>query len=269
MTLQRTAEEIAEGSVAAGFEAKPYHAGLDDSAIARRKIGSSPRSGESSSPRSRSAWASINPISAPSFITICPKHSKTTPRKSAAQGRDGALAVCEVFAAAEDVRHSRKLSYGDTPTSSAIAAFLDEILDADVDFEVSLYDLSNRHNVRPLVIQTILTYLELEGIISSVGSSYAGCKIQFLTPVAEFLASFDARRSRFLSDLFAQGRQGPKWLTLDTAGAAAGLGEPRERVISALNYLEEQGHVVSNPRAGGNGSDAWLTRSIARGWLPC
>ncbi len=247
VTLQRTAEEIAEALVAAGFEAKPYHAGLDDER--RRQAQDWFLAAKRGIVVATIAFGMgiDKPDIRAVFHYNLPKTLENYTQEVGRAGRDGALAVCEVFAAAEDVVTLENFSYGDTPTSTAIAAFLDEILDADVDFEVSLYDLSNRHNVRPLVIQTILTYLELEGIISSVGSSYAECKIQFLTPVAEILARFDARRSRFLSDLFAQGRQGPKWLTLDTSGAAAGLGEPRERVISALNYLEEQGHVVLQP----------------------
>ena len=57
------------------------------------------------------------------------------------------------------------------------------------------------------------------------------------------MARFDAKRSQFLRDVFACGQKGRKWLRLDAHQASLTLKEPRERIIKALNYLEEQGHV--------------------------
>ena len=68
---------------------------------------------------------------------------------------------------------------------------------------------------------TLLTYLELEGVIEATGPFYAEYKVQTLRPLDAILGRFDARRADFLRRLFAQGRQGPKWLTIDTFAASA------------------------------------------------
>ena len=47
-----------------------------------------------------------------------------------------------------------------------------------VEFAVSEYDLSNRHDVRPLVLRTVLTYLELDGVLRQGTPFYAGYRLR-------------------------------------------------------------------------------------------
>jgi ATP-dependent DNA helicase RecQ len=44
--------------------------------------------------------------------------------------------------------------------------------------------------------------------------------------------------------LFRSARKGRIWFTVDIAAAAATLGAPRTELVSALNHLEEQGHLT-------------------------
>ena len=111
-------------------------------------------------------------------------------------------------------------------------------------FDVSTYDLSGTHDIRPLVVETVLTYLELDGIIEATGPFYSEYKFQPTKPSAEILAKFDGRRADFLRRVLAQAQKGRTWFSLDVLRAAAATGEPRERVVAALNYLEEQGDLV-------------------------
>ena len=111
-------------------------------------------------------------------------------------------------------------TYGDTPTAEAVSGLLRDVLGRGPTFDVSLYDLSGDHDIRPLVAQTLLTYLELEGVIEATGPFYAEYKVQTLRPLDAILGRFDARRADFLRRLFALGRKGPKWLTIDTLAAA-------------------------------------------------
>ena len=61
--------------------------------------------------------------------------------------------------------------------------------------------------MRPLVIETLLTYLELDGILQSTGPFYNEYKFQPLRGSAEMLARFDEDRRRFLKKVLAQARK--------------------------------------------------------------
>jgi ATP-dependent DNA helicase RecQ len=71
--------------------------------------------------------------------------------------------------------------------------------------------------------------------------------VQFLKNEREILQPLDAGRARFLGALFAAGRRGPKYLTLEVDGAAATLGESRDRITRALTWLEENGAITQKP----------------------
>jgi ATP-dependent DNA helicase RecQ len=96
--------------------------------------------------------------------------------------------------------------------------------------------------VRPLVLRTILTYLELEGLLRQGTPFYAGYSFR---PVAgsfeDVFARFDGGRADFLRRLVASGKAGRSWTSLDPDAAAAELGEDRDRIVAALGHLEEQG----------------------------
>ena len=86
VTLQKTAEYVAEMLAAAGLQARPYHAGMDNELPDRnaRLVYQLEQRG-SSSRQSRSEWASTKPTSVTSTTTTFPRASRTTHRKSAAR----------------------------------------------------------------------------------------------------------------------------------------------------------------------------------------
>src|SRR5262249_15515362 len=94
------------------------------------------------------------------------------------------------------------------------------------------------------VIKTLLTYLELEGVLQSTGPFYTEFKFQPLRPSAEILKKFDADRAEFLRRMLQSAKKGKTWFSLDADATSKSLGQPRERVIAALNYLEEQGDLI-------------------------
>jgi ATP-dependent DNA helicase RecQ len=97
------------------------------------------------------------------------------------------------------------------------------------------------------VVDTIITYLELEGLLRPVRAFYESTQIQFLQNEREIVGKLDADRARFLTSLFAAGRRGPKYLTLEIEAAASKLGEPRDRITRALTWLEETGAITQKP----------------------
>src|SRR3990172_3294980 len=110
-------------------------------------------------------------------------------------GRDGRPAVCEMLACADDVVTLENFSYGDTPEPATVGAIVDELLGQDDEFDVGVYDLAQRHDVRDLVVKTLFTYLELDGVLRSTGSFYSAFKFQPRRSTAEIVAQFDAGRA--------------------------------------------------------------------------
>ncbi len=159
-------------------------------------------------------------------------------------GRDGLPSRCELFACAEDVTTLENFVYGDTPTPEAVASLVEEVTGQGADFDISTYDLSGSHDVRPLVVSTLLTYLELEGVIEATGPFYREYKFKSDRSISEIVAGFDRRRQRFLNSVFEHSTRSRIWSTLDVHAASKAMKEPRGRIVAALGYLEEQGHLT-------------------------
>ncbi len=133
------------------------------------------------------------------------------------------------------------------PTPEAIVGMVEALLaerGEGADFDVSGYELSQTHDIRPLVVSTALTYLELDGTLAATAPFYTSYQWQYLRPAAEILARFDPARQEFLRALFATAAAGRTWHTVELAAATAALGCGRERIVKALNYLEDKGDIT-------------------------
>ncbi len=122
-----------------------------------------------------------------------------------------------------------------------------KMLGAGEEFDVSRYDLAQETDIRPLVVETVITYLELDGLLRPTRAFYESTQVHFLKSENAILSGHNDERRRFLSALFNAGRRGPKYLTLELDAAARQLGEPRERIAKALGWLEETGAITQKP----------------------
>src|SRR5439155_5866734 len=102
-----------------------------------------------------------------------PKSLESYSQEIGRAGRDGAPSIVELFACGADVPILENFAFGDTPTRAAVTGVVDELLTAGPAFDVSLADLSARHDVRLLVLRTLLTYLELLGVVRQGTPFYA------------------------------------------------------------------------------------------------
>jgi ATP-dependent DNA helicase RecQ len=157
-------------------------------------------------------------------------------------GRDGEPSRCELFATPADCVTLENFIFGDTPTAESIAALVDDLLNRGETFDVSAYELSGLYDIRPLVLETVLTYLELDGVLAATGQFFDEYRFQPLKSSTEILNKFDPQRAEFLRKLFASSRRLQTWFLLDVQKAMAATKEPRQKIIAALNYLEEQGY---------------------------
>src|SRR4029077_548983 len=88
------------------------------------------------------------------------------------------------------------------------------------------------------------TYLELDDVLQSTGPFYSEFRFQPQRPVPEILAKFDPARAASLKSLFQAARRGRTWFTLDADEVGRKLNQPRERIVAALDYLEEHGDLL-------------------------
>jgi ATP-dependent DNA helicase RecQ len=243
VTLQRTAMRVASLLAAAGLPARAYHAGMspeDRVAVQEWWTGS----GGNIVVATIAFGMGIDKADVRYVYHFnLPKGLESYSQEIGRAGRDGAPAVCELYACGDDVPTLENFALGDTPTREAVAALLDEIFahDEGAQFAVSEHELSGLLDIRPLVLRTILTYLELDGLLRQGTPFYAGYSFR---PVgASFdavFAAFDAGRADFLRRLVASGKAGRTWTSLDPDEAATVLGEERSRIVAALGHLEEQ-----------------------------
>ena len=244
VTLQKTAEKVAAALGVAGFSAEPYHAGMD--AEVREAVQNRFMSADDRIVVATIAFgmgidkANIRAV----YHYNLPKSLENYAQEIGRAGRDWQPSECEIFASAEDLTVLENFTYGDTPTPEALRDLLKELLQGrsvGEAFDVSNYELSARHDIRQLVVSTALTYLELDGLIETTAPFYTTYQWKFLRPVEEIIGRFDESRRGFLERLFAQAKVGRIWNSVVLVDAAAALGGARERVVKALNFLEEKG----------------------------
>ena len=244
VTLQKTAEEVARFLTSNGIPAEAYHAGLGAEvrpAVQDRFM----RSTDGVVVATVAFGMGIDKANIRSVLHFnLPKGLESYAQEIGRAGRDGEFARCDLFVAATDGIILKNFAYGDTPTVESIRSTVADLLKRPAEFDISTYDLSQRHDIRPAVLSTLLTYLELEGAIAATGPFFAEYKFQWVRPLDEVLARFDERRAAFLKQVFDRAQQARIWATLDVAEAAAALGEPRGRIVTALGFLEERGDLI-------------------------
>ncbi|HEY1380647.1 MAG TPA: RecQ family ATP-dependent DNA helicase [Gemmataceae bacterium] len=244
VTLQRTAEQVARMLADRGVPAKAYHAGLE--ADVRHAI---------------QDWFMAEPH-AVVVATIAfgmgidksnirniyhynlPKSLENYAQEIGRAGRDGLPSACEVFVCPRDRIALENFVYGDTPTPEAVRGVVADVLGRGDAFDVAAHELAGEHDIRPLVVETLLTYLGLLGVLAATGPFYSEYKFQAHRPSADILKDFDPKRAAFLKRVFSHATKAVKWLTLDVAATAAATGDSRERIVAALNYLEEKGNLT-------------------------
>jgi len=244
VTLQHTAEEVATFLQRNGVEAQAYHAGMPD----EFRVSAQERfmSGEVRVIVATIAFgmgidkADIRAV----FHYNLPKSLENYTQETGRAGRDGEHSLCEMLACGDDLVTLENFTYGDTPTSEAVRQVVDHVLRRGREFDVSVYELSTVNDTRPLVVTTLLTYLELEGVIEATRPFYTTWSVKLLREFERVLHGYDERRRSFLRKIFAAAKHAREWINFEVDVVAGQTSETRERITAALTYLEATGDVA-------------------------
>lgn len=245
VTLQKTAERIAAYLAANGFPAVAYHAGMENDARAtvQDAFMASP---DAVVVATIAFGMGIDKADVRYVYHYNLPHSlEAYSQEIGRAGRDGLASTVELLACPDDVPTLQNFAYGDTPTYAAIFALVSELLSLGERFDVALYDLSSRFDIRLLVMKTVLTYLELMGVVKQGTPFYAGYEFRPLPPhtpetVAE---AFPGAAGELVRNLFTHAKRGKIWYSLNPTDTAETLGVERKRVTRALEVMEERGFI--------------------------
>ena len=244
VTRQETAEEVATFLARSGLSVRAYHAGLP--AEFRADAQSSFMVGTTRIIVATIAFgmgidkSNIRAV----FHYNLPKSLENHTQEIGRAGRDGLLARCEMLACGDDLTVLENFIYSDTPTPRALGNLIDRMLRLGPAFDVSPYELSTLCDIRPGVVSTVMTDLEIDGIIEAAGTFYATYRAKLLNTQEKILAGLSPTERKFIQQILAAGVMKRWWLYFQPTQLAEKFNCSREKVVTALNGLQSAGDII-------------------------
>lgn len=244
VTRQETAEEVATFLAKNGLSARAYHAGLPDEFRTDAQ-----QSFMTSATRIIVATiafgmgidkADIRAV----FHYNLPKSLENHTQEIGRAGRDGKPALCEMLACADDLTVLENFIYSDTPTPRALENLIDRVLRLGPVFDVSPYDLSTTGDIRPGVISTVMTYLEIDGIIEATGTFYDTYRVKLLQSREKILAGRPPAERKLVQQILDSGEMKRWWLHVQPSVLAGNSGIARDKIVATLGGLQAAGDIV-------------------------
>ena len=243
VTLQKTAERVARILTEAGFPADAYHAGLGAerrAAVQERFL--TAKDGIVVATIAFGMGIDKSDIRYVYHYNL-PKSLENLAQEIGRAGRDGAPSTCEAHICPDDLTTLENFVFGDTPSERAVLSLVQQVVNGNEDLLLDLHALSLQHDIRPLVLRTLLTYLELDGILKGGTPLYNTYRVKPLTTSSQILGLVQGEQQEILRGIFKTMVKKRTWLSLDAEVAAKAIGSDRHRVVKELDWLVSEKHI--------------------------
>jgi ATP-dependent DNA helicase RecQ len=244
VTLQKTAEDVAEFLCAHNINAHPYHAGMETEK--REEIQNKFMDGTLACITATIAFGmGIDKKDIRRIIHYdLPKSTENYSQEIGRSGRDGKPAFCEVLANRDNIHVLENFIYGDTPEKSSIRQLLQTIKEnKGFVWEIKATALSNDLNIRVLPLKTLLVYLALEKVIRPKLTYFEEYSFKFNTESTTIINSFEGERKQYVAAIMNNCHTRKIWTTADIPAILNSYKTDRQRIIAALEYFDEKGWI--------------------------
>jgi len=244
VTLQKTAEDVADFLCANKINAHPYHAGMETEK--REKIQNKFMDGTLACIVATIAFGmGIDKKDIRRIIHYdLPKSIENYSQEIGRSGRDGLSAFCEMLANRDNIHVLENFIYGDTPEKSSVFELLRTIKNNNgFIWEIKAVALSNALNIRILPLKTLLVYLAMEEIIRPKLTYFEEYSFQYEKEPAEIISSFEGERKQFVAAVMNHCHTRKIWTTVDIPAILNSYATDRQRIIAALEYFDEKGWI--------------------------
>ena len=249
VTLQKTAEDVAEFLCANKINAHPYHAGMENDK--REQIQNKFMDGSLSCIVATIAFGmGIDKKDIRRIIHYdLPKSIENYSQEIGRSGRDGMPAICEVLANRDNIHILENFIYGDTPEKPSIFELLRTIKEnKGFVWEIKIVGLANELNIRILPLKTLLVYLAMEKVIRPKLTYFEEYTFKYKKNATHIISSFEGERKQFVTAVMNHCQTRKIWTQVDIPAILNSYATDRQRILAALEYFEEKGWIELQSR---------------------